>query len=399
MFPNSLPSYSGLKEALLKYSSLLKASKLTNEVLSSLPLPRTLDPSRPTPIPSRLSTLANLVGSSIACAIPLTFLTLPLAINAPAYVMSRYGANLAVDEEETQAQNKIAFGLLLTAGSYGFIFWAIWAFFWLTPIGAVLAASIVWLLYTFYLRTIDDFYARQVHFLSPISFPGIKSLFRAKKLIAAWRVLIGVWGPRAWDMDPKALAPFTVPEIPPPNIWIDRPLTPTPAATPVPVTPAPQASGSSPQRKKKPASRSLIRHVLRARIEASRALGVFLAELETHSPRVRVSSHLGHPDGSIEEGYVSGLSSSNTSDYLDVGKASTSGSRPNTPGAVEEKAFLEGREIIHFLRSRGANIEHRSNEGDWAALSSDEDSPRGTVSPGADEVDEVQWVPSGKAAS
>lgn len=74
--------------------------------------------------------------------------------------MSRYGANLVVDEEETQAQNKIAFGLLLTTASYGFIFWAIWAFFWRTPIAFALAASSVYLLYTYYLKTIDDFYAR-----------------------------------------------------------------------------------------------------------------------------------------------------------------------------------------------------------------------------------------------
>lgn len=74
--------------------------------------------------------------------------------------MSRYGAKLAVDEEETQAQNKIAFGLLLTAISYGTLFWLIWAVFWLSPLGAVIGASAVYLLYTFYLRMIDDFYAR-----------------------------------------------------------------------------------------------------------------------------------------------------------------------------------------------------------------------------------------------
>lgn len=159
-YSNPCKSYTGLQEALLKYSSLLKASKLTNEAISSLPLPRQLDPRRATPIPSRLSTLANLLVSTAACVIPLPFLAVPLLINAPAYAMSRYGAKLAVDEEETQAQNKIAFGLLLTAISYGTLFWLIWAVFWLSPLGAVIGASAVYLLYTFYLRMIDDFYAR-----------------------------------------------------------------------------------------------------------------------------------------------------------------------------------------------------------------------------------------------
>lgn len=161
-YPNPCTSSPALKEALLKYSSLLKASKLTNEALSGLPLPRALDPKVLVPLPSRLSTLAFLVGSTVACAVPLPFFAIPLVVNIPAYVMSRYGAHLAEAEEETQAQNKIVFGLLITAITYSVIFFGIWTLFLLTPLGAALAASAVWLLYTYYTRTIDDFYARLV---------------------------------------------------------------------------------------------------------------------------------------------------------------------------------------------------------------------------------------------
>ncbi|KIO32253.1 hypothetical protein M407DRAFT_18820 [Tulasnella calospora MUT 4182] len=385
-YQNTLKSYSGLKEALLKYYALLKASKLTNDAICTLPLPRTLDPSRPTPLPSRLSTLGFLLLSTFGCIGPLPFFTLPLLINAPVYIMSRYGANLAFDEEESQAQNKVVFGALLTTVVYGSVFCALWAFFWMSPLGAVLAGSAVWLLFNYYLRTIDDFYTR------------------TKRLFAAWRVLVGVWGPRGWDLSPADLKQYTVPEIPKINPWVERPLTPTPpagAAATNTTTPASESvTEKAKKHLKKPASRSLVRHVLRARIEASRALEAFLQELEVASPRVRVSAHLGREEGTIEEGYVSGLSSE-TGDYLDVGAAvgSKSASTPGTPitpgtPVAEKRAYLEGREIIKFLRDRGAKIAHQAGASDWvAALSSDEGESEtpGARGSGAGEA-EVFWV-------
>ena len=155
---NACPSFRETKEALLKYSSLLKASRLTNEAISSLPLPRSLDPSQTAPLPSRLSTLLFLLLSTLSILVRLPFFLVPLVLHAPAYAVSRYGAQLSLDEEESQAQNKIAFGLILTAASYTFLFWVIWAIFWLTPIGAALAAGAVWLTYNYYVRVIDDVY-------------------------------------------------------------------------------------------------------------------------------------------------------------------------------------------------------------------------------------------------
>jgi hypothetical protein len=44
------------------------------------------------------------------------------------------------------------------------------------------------------------------------------------QFIAAWRVLVGVWIPKRWDLSLSALAQFTKPKVPPSNPWIDRPL-------------------------------------------------------------------------------------------------------------------------------------------------------------------------------
>lgn len=224
---------------------------------------------------------------------------------------------------------------------------------------------------------------------------------RGKQLVAAWRVLIGVWGPRRWDMGPAALKAYMVPEIPPPNPWIDRPLTPVPGSTSstAQVAPKPNAEDIKPApRRKKVASRSLVRHVLRARIEASQALAAFMEELERVSPRVRVSAHLGHLEGAKEDGYVSGVSSSDSGDYLDAG-AARSESGATTPGSSsgqEKRAFLEGREVINYLRKCGARIAHQAQVSDWAAAASSSDGEghderRARQAPDSD-GEEVVWV-------
>lgn len=112
---------------------------------------------------------------------------------------------------------------------------------------------------------------------------------------------------------------------------------------------------------------------------------------------------MGHPAGSIEEGYVSGLSS-DAGDYLDVGAAispsTTSGrSTPNTPSGSppEKKAYLEGREIVAFLRSHGAMIAHESQDADWAAAASSDEgegghSGRDKKALMGSDADDVVWV-------
>jgi glycerol-3-phosphate O-acyltransferase / dihydroxyacetone phosphate acyltransferase len=101
--PNPTPNFQSVKRRLIEYYSLLQSTQLTNFVLSALPLPRTLDSSRPMPIPSRLLTLSILIRDSMISLIRLLFFLFPLIVHSPIYVMGRFGARLVEDEEETQA--------------------------------------------------------------------------------------------------------------------------------------------------------------------------------------------------------------------------------------------------------------------------------------------------------
>jgi glycerol-3-phosphate O-acyltransferase/dihydroxyacetone phosphate acyltransferase len=59
--------------------------------------------------------------------------------------MGQLGARLAIDEEETQAQNKVLFGMFLLMLIYPTTFLVLWALLWFTPIGAIFSATLVWL--------------------------------------------------------------------------------------------------------------------------------------------------------------------------------------------------------------------------------------------------------------
>lgn len=124
-------------------------------MLTSLPLPRTLDPSRPTPLPSRLATLSFLVRDTLACLVRFPLFLGPLLLHAPAYVVARIGAQLVEDEEETQAQNKVVFALLLSILTYPVAFFITWAFLWYTSIGALAAAAFVALLTVYHNRLVN----------------------------------------------------------------------------------------------------------------------------------------------------------------------------------------------------------------------------------------------------
>ncbi len=141
--PDLVPNINAIRRHLLTYYSLLESTHLTNAVLSSLPLSAALDPRQPVPIPSRLLTLSILVRDSVALLLPLPFSIIPIILHAPAYVMGRIGARLVEDEEETQAQNKVVFGLLLLLMIYPAAFFFVWAFLWYTPVGALVALTFV----------------------------------------------------------------------------------------------------------------------------------------------------------------------------------------------------------------------------------------------------------------
>lgn len=153
--PDLVPDFANIKRNLLTYYSLLQSASLTNSVLTSLPLPRTLDPSHPTPLPSRLATLSSLVRDTLACLIRFPFFIGPLILYAPAYLVARLGAQLAEDEEETQAQNKVVFALLLLLLTYPVAFFVAWAFLWYTSVGALVAAAFVVLLPVYHDRLVN----------------------------------------------------------------------------------------------------------------------------------------------------------------------------------------------------------------------------------------------------
>lgn len=153
--PDLVPNYTAIKQHLLTYYSLLQSTNLSNSVLSSLPLPETLDPHRPIPLPSRLFTLSLLIRDSLALVIHLPLFLGPLLLHTPAYLFARFGARLAQDEEETQAQNKVVFGLLLLLLIYPATFFFIWAFLWYTPFGALVALLLVTLFANYHNKLIN----------------------------------------------------------------------------------------------------------------------------------------------------------------------------------------------------------------------------------------------------
>ena len=128
---------------------------MTNSVLSSLPLPATLDPHRPVSLPSRLRTLSILIRDTLSSLVRLPFFVLPLAIHLPAYVLARYGARLVEDEEETQAQNKIVFGLLFLLMVYPATFFFVWSVLAYTPVGALIALTFVFLFVMYHNKLVN----------------------------------------------------------------------------------------------------------------------------------------------------------------------------------------------------------------------------------------------------
>ncbi|KIJ49336.1 hypothetical protein M422DRAFT_224945 [Sphaerobolus stellatus SS14] len=347
---SSLPSsFPALRRALITYQSLLRSTNLTNATLSGLPLPDTLNPNLTTPFPSRLTTIFVLMRDSFASLVRLPFFLIPLLVHLPAYGMARMGARLAEDEEETQAQNKVVFALLLLLAIYPAMFFFLWAFFYMTPTGGVIALATSYAFVYYHIKIVDSNYEH------------------AKRLVAAWRVLCGVWIPKRWDLSITALTPYTTPYIPPVSLFIDKP-KPTSSTTPPPTTPPKR------RRKEIPTHR-LIRHVLRARSDAARLLAAFFADLERSGGPVRASSHLAARFGAGR--------ADNVVMY---------GTKEGVVESVGPTGWRDAREVVRFLRERGARI-HEIDEtvgGDWAAASNSEgeiDTPM--------EEEELVWVPPG----
>ncbi|KAJ7282606.1 hypothetical protein C8J57DRAFT_1295819 [Mycena rebaudengoi] len=352
--PNPTPNFKSVKRYLLEYYSLLQSTHLTNSVLSSLPLPRTLDPNTPTPLPSRLRTILILTRDSLASALRLPFFVFPLLLHMPVYFMGRLGARLVEDEEETQAQNKLVFGLLSMLLVYPAGFFFLWALFMYTRLGALMAAGTMWLFARYHDTMINANYEH------------------AKRLLATWRVLMGVWAPKRWELSLAALAPYTTPVFPKESEFITKPSHPTDSPKlPALVPPTPELGNAEPpvkaRPKRRPPSRRIMRHVLRARVEAVKALAEFVEQLrirsvqgrDTGGMRVKASLHLARLYGGVE-----------------VRRTKVEGQDGLLADAEEEveDGWREASEVLAFLTQRGAKIplmRHVQVEGEWAALSSD----------------------------
>ncbi len=144
-----------VRRRLLEYYSLLKSCKVTHATLTDLPLPRNLSPHIIVPLPSRLRTLVLLIRDTIAVLVRLPFFAFPLLVHMPAYAAAKWAGHLVEHEEETMAQNKIVFGLVLLLLIYPTVFYFLWALFLYTQIGALVAAGIVWLFAVYHVKLID----------------------------------------------------------------------------------------------------------------------------------------------------------------------------------------------------------------------------------------------------
>lgn len=157
---------------------------------------------------------------------------------------------------------------------------------------------------------------------------------RFKRLTAAWRVLVGVWiGPGAEMSMNKFLD------------GIEK-YAPNPPAV------AGLAPGQTRQKYVRPEhlpSRVLVRHVLRQRVIAANELAATLLSLENDDSRVKASFWLAERYGG------------------DVYKPD-----PDAPGVAEyERDWPRGvrgaREVVAFLRGRGASLGSAGTDEHWAA--------------------------------
>ncbi|ORY33433.1 hypothetical protein BCR39DRAFT_520025 [Naematelia encephala] len=305
LFSTSDPQINSLKSLLATYHRLLISSRLSNAALCDLPLPKNLDPNAKVSLPSRFSTLYILIKDSLVSLFHFPFFLIPMILHAPFYVIGIYGGRLVEDELETQAQMKVFLGLFFALFAYPFMFFVLWAIFAQYPMGAAIAAGVVYLLRRYHLSLIDENYTAM------------------KRLVAAWRILIGVWTPKRFQMSLDAFMEAAATFAPdPPRV----------AGLP------PQTPPEKYVRPKRLPSRVLVRNVLRTRLDAARELASVLYGIEARDAQVDASFWLAEAHG----GEVLKVSKEDE-DKLDWERPLPRGVR-------------SGREVVQFLRDRGARL-------------------------------------------
>jgi glycerol-3-phosphate O-acyltransferase/dihydroxyacetone phosphate acyltransferase len=170
--------------------------------------------------------------------------------------------------------------------------------------------------------------------------------------VAAWRVLVGIWTPKQWDLSLTALSQYTTPPQPPASPWIDRPLIPNSTSDTDGKT---ESKGQDEVvvesgRLRRPPSHRLVRHVLRSRVEAMNALASFFDQLVRagSGKKVKASLHLAERFGVKSKADLSAV-------------------------ADEQEGWRYAVEVVTFLQKRGAKIPTLRQgplEDEWA-LSSD----------------------------
>lgn len=228
----------------------------------------------------------------------------------------------------------------------------------------------------------------------PFFFRLLNLLISTNQLLTTWRVLLGVWMPKKWDLSLSALTPYITPHIPPPSEYIDKKKLRLGANTPIaPISPqgepnklpntdnASQLQVSAKRPKRLVPSRKLIRHLLRARLDASRLLAEFFAELERSGKQVRASEHLARLYGYVPQ--------QQRQEPL-VDKDDDGVAPPSQP-----QGWRDAKEVIRYLRAHGANIGQlrTPKDVDWAAASSDTESLEHGSGSAAETDDDLVWVP------
>ena len=130
-----------------------------------------------------------------------------------------------------------------------------------------------------------------------------------------------------------------------------------------------------------------MRHVLRARAEAARALATFFQQLgdSPAEKRVRASVHLARTFGGWVDGESVKQEGDGTLEAVGLGSGPT--------------GWRSAKEVIAFLASKGAKIAtlQRGIEAGWAALSSDAEGTPMEESDfnGGDKDEDIVWVAPG----
>ncbi|WVQ66895.1 uncharacterized protein L199_005086 [Kwoniella botswanensis] len=329
LFTTPTESIQSLKTLLATYHRLLTSSRLSNSVLYGISLSSTLDPSIPVSLPNRFSTLFYFIKDTLIVLFHLPFFIVPMLIHIPIYVVGYLGASLVEEELETQAQMKVVFGLLLSLITYPILFFVLWSVLKGLALGVVLAAVTVWGLGRYHGALIDENYNAM------------------KRLIASWRLLIGIWTPRTSEFPlPSFLESYKSFAPDPPKV------------AGLPPTTKPEKY----VKPKKLPSRVLVKHVLRTRLEAAKQLAKVLLELEARDEQVNASFWLAEEfSGQVLE--------------VPEDEKGLNEWERNLP-----RARRSGKEVVGFLRGRGARLGiNRDEEGHWVGSSGGEGEPESDV--------------------